>query len=156
MTRNGSLLSVTSERTERSDSSPLRTRHVAVDKNKDISTYSSGYGGGYGAYGWGYGGGWAGGTSTTSVRDILVGTLVVDIADAGTRKLAWRGLGVKEINVQASPEKRDKGFTHCFILTFKTEKDRDDYLVHPEHTAFVKVALPVIDDVFVIDFWAKN
>ena len=27
--------------------------HVAFDKQKDISTYSSGYGGGYGAYGWG-------------------------------------------------------------------------------------------------------
>ena len=38
--------------------------HVAFDKQKDISTYSSGYGGGYGAYGWGYGGGWGGGTTT--------------------------------------------------------------------------------------------
>ena len=27
--------------------------HVAFDKQKDISTYSSGYAGGYGAYGWG-------------------------------------------------------------------------------------------------------
>ena len=45
--------------------------HVAFDKQKDISTYSSG-GGGYGAYGWGWGGGgWAGGTTTTQVRDIL-------------------------------------------------------------------------------------
>src|SRR5689334_15169257 len=26
--------------------------HMAFDKQKDISTYSSGYGGGYGAYGW--------------------------------------------------------------------------------------------------------
>ena len=33
--------------------------HVAFDKQKDISTYSSGYGGGYGPYGWGWGGGWA-------------------------------------------------------------------------------------------------
>ena len=40
--------------------------HVAFDKQKDISTYSSGYGGGYGPYGWGWGGGgWAGTTSTT-------------------------------------------------------------------------------------------
>ena len=56
--------------------------HVAFDKQKDISTYSSGYGGGYGAYGWGWGGGWGGGTTTTQVRDILIGTLVIDIADA--------------------------------------------------------------------------
>jgi hypothetical protein len=93
--------------------------HVAVDKQQDISTYSSGYAGGYGRYGWGYGGGWAGGTSTTSVRDILVGTLVIDIADAGTRKLAWRGMGVKEIDVQASPEKRDKSITKAVEKMFK-------------------------------------
>ena len=39
--------------------------HGAFDKQKDISTYSSGYGGGYGAYGWGYGGGWGGTTTST-------------------------------------------------------------------------------------------
>jgi hypothetical protein len=93
--------------------------HVAVDKQKDISTYSSGYAGGYGPYGWGYGGGWAGGTTHTNVKDILMGTLVVDIADAGTRKLAWRGMGVKEVNVQASPEKRDKSITGAMKKMFK-------------------------------------
>ena len=70
--------------------------HVAFDKQKDISTYSSGYGGGYGAYGWGYGGGWGGGTTSTQVRDILVGTMVIDIADARKGQVAWRGMGVKE------------------------------------------------------------
>jgi hypothetical protein len=93
--------------------------HVAVDTQKDISTYSSGYAGGYGRYGWGYGGGWAGGTTTTSVRDILVGTLVIDMADAGTRKLAWRGMGVKEVDVQASPEKRDKSIRNAVKKMFK-------------------------------------
>ena len=68
--------------------------HMAFDKEKDISTYSSGYGGGYGAYGWGWGGGgWAGGTTSTQVRDILVGTLVIDMADAKKGQLVWRGHG---------------------------------------------------------------
>ena len=58
-----------------------------------------------------------------------------------------------EMGTNVSPEKRDKGFTHAFIVTFKTEKDRDAYLVHAAHEAFVKVALPIIEDVFVIDFW---
>ena len=35
--------------------------HIAFDKQKDISTFSSGYGGGYGGYGYGWGGGWGGG-----------------------------------------------------------------------------------------------
>ena len=55
-----------------------------------------------------------------------------------------------------SPEKHDKGFTHGFILTFNTEKDRDAYLVHPDHKAFGKIVGPVLADVFVIDFWTKE
>ena len=61
-----------------------------------------------------------------------------------------------EWGTNVSKENRDKGFTHCWILTFKNEKDRDSYIQHPEHAAFVKVALPSVDDVFVIDFWAKK
>jgi hypothetical protein len=82
--------------------------HMAFDQEKDISSYSSGYGGGYGAYGWGWGGGWGGSSTTTQVRNILVGTLVIDLADAKQGQLAWRGVGVKEVNTQANPEKRDK------------------------------------------------
>jgi hypothetical protein len=55
--------------------------------------------------------------------------------------------------INVSPEKHDKGFTHCFVLCFDTEKARDDYLVHPDHKAFGKVLGPVLADVFVIDFW---
>jgi hypothetical protein len=60
-----------------------------------------------------------------------------------------------EWGTNVSPEKRDKGFTHCFIVTFKTEKDRDIYLEHPDHKAFVGIVGPVLDDVFVIDFWSN-
>ena len=94
--------------------------HTAFEKQKDISTYSSGYGGGYGAYGWGWGGGgWAGGTSTTQVRDILVGTMVIDLADAKKGQLVWRGMGVKEVNTQANPEKRDKSINNAVKKIFK-------------------------------------
>jgi hypothetical protein len=55
-----------------------------------------------------------------------------------------------------SPEKHDKGFTHAFILGFKSEKDRDAYLVHPDHKAFGKIVGPVLADVFVIDYWAQE
>jgi hypothetical protein len=55
-----------------------------------------------------------------------------------------------------SPEKRNKGCTHCFILTFKSEKDRDAYLVHPAHKEFGSLVGPLVDDVFVIDFWTKD
>ena len=61
-----------------------------------------------------------------------------------------------EWGTNVSNEKRDKGFTHCFILTFKSEKDRDAYIEHPKHKAFAKLVSPVLDDVFVVDFWAKK
>ena len=93
--------------------------HVAFDKQKDISTYSSGYGGGYGAYGWGYGGGWGGTTTSTQVRDILVGTLVIDLADAKKGQVIWRGMGVKEVDTQAKPEKRDKSISSAVNKIFK-------------------------------------
>jgi len=61
-----------------------------------------------------------------------------------------------EWGTNVSPEKHDKGFTHGFILTFQSEQDRDAYLVHPEHKKFGQLVHPVLADVFVIDFWAKD
>ena len=61
-----------------------------------------------------------------------------------------------EWGTNVSKEHRDKGFTHCFIVTFKSEKDRDTYLEHPDHKAFGKIVGPVLADVFVIDFWPKQ
>ncbi len=61
-----------------------------------------------------------------------------------------------EWGTNVSPEKHDKGFTHCFVLTFKKEADRDAYLVHPAHKAFGALVGPVMDDVFVVDFWGKK
>ena len=61
-----------------------------------------------------------------------------------------------EWGTNVSPEKHDKGFTHAFILTFKTGKDRDAYLVHPDHKAFGKIVGPVLADVFVVDFWSTQ
>ena len=61
-----------------------------------------------------------------------------------------------EWGTNVSKEQHDKGFTHCFIVTFKSEKDRDTYISHPEHKAFGGIVGPVLDDVFVIDFWAKD
>jgi hypothetical protein len=61
----------------------------------------------------------AGGTSTTQVRDILIGTLVIDMADAKKGQVTWRGMGVKEVDTQAKPEKRDKSITSAVNKIFK-------------------------------------
>ncbi len=45
-------------------------------------------------------------------------------------------------NINISPEKVDLGFTHCYLLTFKNEEDRDIYLPHPAHKAFGDIVGP--------------
>lgn len=55
-----------------------------------------------------------------------------------------------------SPEHLNKGLTHCFLLTFKSEADRAKYLPHPAHKAFGAKLGPVMDDVMVIDFWGQE
>ena len=52
----------------------------------------------------------------------------------------------------SSPEGLSKGFTHCWIATFKNAAARDAYLVHPDHQAFVALLKPVLEDALVIDF----
>ena len=55
-----------------------------------------------------------------------------------------------------SPEGISQGFTHCFFVTFTSEKDREVYLPHPAHKAFVEVLKPHLDKVLVIDYWAEK
>lgn len=54
-----------------------------------------------------------------------------------------------------SPEGLNKGLTHCFLVSFESEEDREIYLPHPEHKAFVEVLSPHMKDVTVVDYWAK-
>ena len=60
-----------------------------------------------------------------------------------------------EWGVNNSPEGLSKGLTHCFFVTFASEEDRQAYLPHPDHQAFVKLLEPVLDDVTVVDYWTK-
>ncbi len=61
-----------------------------------------------------------------------------------------------EWGTNVSPEGINQGFTHCFLLTFACEADRDAYLPHPAHKAFGDLLKPVIDKVMVIDYLAKG
>ena len=91
--------------------------HVAFDKQQDISSYSSGPM--YGGYGYGWGGGWGTTTTDVRVREILVGTLAIDLVDAKKKEMAWRGLGTKEINTTAKPDKRDENINKAVEKIFK-------------------------------------
>ncbi|MEO8474399.1 MAG: Dabb family protein [Chryseolinea sp.] len=54
-----------------------------------------------------------------------------------------------------SPEGLNQGLTHAFFLTFDSDKDRDDYLVHPDHKKFGALLGPYLDKVTVVDYWVK-
>lgn len=60
-----------------------------------------------------------------------------------------------EWGTNVSPEHLNRGYSHAFTLTFKAEKDRNNYLVDPAHKNLGKVLGPILDEVLVIDFWEK-
>ncbi|MEO9894585.1 Dabb family protein [Aurantibacter sp.] len=61
-----------------------------------------------------------------------------------------------EWGINNSPEGLNKGLTHGFLLTFKSEAGRDVYLPHPAHKAFGEVLGPHLDDVTVFDYWSNT
>lgn len=53
-------------------------------------------------------------------------------------------------------ENLSQGFTHCFIVTFLNEADRDAYLPHPAHKEFGAILGPHLDKALVVDFWTNK
>jgi hypothetical protein len=91
--------------------------HGATEKQKNLNTFYSGMGG-YGGYG--YRGGWGGmggmGTATTTTSEYLVGTLVVDIFDAKSKQLVFRGTASDELSdkTEKNIKKVDKAMEKMF------------------------------------------
>jgi len=91
--------------------------HGATEKEKTLNTFYSGGMGGYG-YGWrGMGAGGMGGTATTTTSEYLVGTLVVDIFDAKSKQLVYRGTAQDELSDK--PEKNAKKLAKASDKLFK-------------------------------------
>jgi hypothetical protein len=88
--------------------------HVRISNQRQIDYNTFGYGGWYGWGGWRTGG-W--GTTTATVRDIPVGTLIVDLVDARKKALVWRGTATDTISSDPnarSQEKVDNALTKVF------------------------------------------
>jgi hypothetical protein len=60
-----------------------------------------------------------------------------------------------EWGTDVSVENRQEGFTHCFLVTFRDEAARAQYLPHRAHKAFGKLLGPHLDKVLVIDYWTR-
>jgi hypothetical protein len=86
-----------------------------------------------------------------------------DKADVAKLVDEFRGLAKKipfivdfEYGVNNSPEGLNEGLTHCFLVTFKSEKDRDAYLPHAAHQAFVAQLKPHLEKAVVVDYFAAK
>lgn len=87
--------------------------HGATEQQKTLNTF---YSGGYGGYGWrGWGGGM--GTATTTTSEYTVGSLVVDIFDAESKQLVFRGTATDELSDK--PEKNVKKLDKATSKMFK-------------------------------------
>jgi hypothetical protein len=84
--------------------------HATFDRDLQINGFASGWGG------YRFAGSRAG---TVRAEEILVGTLVVDVVNAKINTIVWRGIASKDIDVTASPEKRDKNITKTAEKLFK-------------------------------------
>jgi hypothetical protein len=98
----------------RSDSDPdlWVVAHTRLDEQTQISTYNSGWG-----YGWGWG--YGAGMSTSTVQQIPVGTLIVDLVDANQKQLIWRGTATKTLNPDASPQTKQENLQKALAKMFE-------------------------------------
>jgi hypothetical protein len=96
------------------------TYHSSTSEEFAVDTNTWGYGFGRG-WGWGHGGGSFGGggpvSTTTTVRKYTRGTLVVDIWDARTKQLVWRGTATD--TVSENPEKNEKKLKKAMEKMFR-------------------------------------
>ena len=87
---------------------------AATGSKTQINTFDTG--GPWGGYRWGWGG-YGGGSSTTTVQEIPIGHLVVDMADVKNKDFIWRGTASDTLSDQ--PEKNQKKLEKALAKMFK-------------------------------------
>ena len=61
-----------------------------------------------------------------------------------------------EWGTDVSVENLSQGYTHCFLVTFLAEADRNTYLPHPAHQEFVALLEPHLEKALVFDYWSRK
>ncbi len=76
-----------------------------VHDQQQYNSFYTGLGPGFGWRGWGgWGGAWGGGQTETTVQQIPVGTLMVDLYDTHTQNLVFRGQAHAEVKKNSEKE----------------------------------------------------
>jgi len=89
--------------------------HASLEGKVDVSTVNNYYG--YGHQSWGASGG--GAHADTFVREYKQGTLILDVVDARSNKLVWRGTAQAEVSMSDSTEKRESRIRKAVQKLFK-------------------------------------
>ena len=92
---------------------------VAVDQEKQFTSYSSDWGYGSGWYRGGWYGAPGGGFTTGQTSTIYNGQLAIDMYDSANHDLVWRGVASKTIDTKAKPDKRQKNLTKAITKLLK-------------------------------------
>jgi len=90
--------------------------HVRLDRETQIDTAHFGYGWGR----WGYWGRPYGGGTVTTVRQVPVGTVVVDLVDAQASQLVWQAVASDIVDRRATPEERDRHVAEIMEKAFSS------------------------------------
>ncbi len=85
------------------------TYHFTTRDVMDWDTYGYGFGPGWGGWGWGGWGGYSYSQTRPSIR--VMGYLTLDLIDAHTRKIVWRGEAIQD-DVTKSGNAEEKQIAH--------------------------------------------
>ena len=88
--------------------------HASFDRNLQINGFGSGFGYRPGAIR----------TGTARAEEVLVGSLVVDLTDARSGALVWRGVATHDVDTRANAEKRDKNIAKTTEKLFRNYPPR--------------------------------
>jgi len=71
---------------------------------------------GWGGYGWWRG--WRGGMGTTTVQNVPIGTLLVDLVDARADKLVWRGTATRALDASSTGAQKQEELDRAMAKLF--------------------------------------
>jgi hypothetical protein len=91
--------------------------------------------------------GWKSGSDSAAINRIVTAFRALPEKIKTIKRFEW--------GINNSPENLNQGLTYCFLVTFASEKDRNDYIVNPDHKAFTQLLPGILDKVTVFDYWAQ-
>jgi hypothetical protein len=92
--------------------------------------------------------GWKSGADSVAISRIVMAFKALPEKIKTIKRFEW--------GVNNSPENLNQGLTYCFLVTFASEKDRNDYIVNPDHKAFTQLLPDILEKVTVVDYWAQQ